>query len=103
MAKAVDNNGQRFYTLVKKDHIKYGGNKFVLGKIEGFKELLCDYDFANEGGRLGMYPMHRDSNNNRVLETVCTPEMYEKFTRLVELHYPGLCVFNCEYDRKMVK
>ena len=86
---------QEFYTLVRHDNEKFGNNKFVLGKIVAYKELLCDNRIPREDGKRRGFATRRCKNDDRVLKTICTPEHYDEFAKLVEYHYPGLCEFNC--------
>lgn len=76
---------EKFKTLVKDNHNRYGRNAYVRGKISGIQMMVCESDkvYANEGIEGG------------VLYTCeCTPEQYEKFIEIVESIYPGLCIFN---------
>lgn len=93
MAKTVEeikNTEYRFDTLVKKDH-KFGGNDLVLGRILGFKEMICDgiHDGHHEP-TWGMKP----TEEGRIIRTVCTPDKYVEFADRVKMHYPDLCLFN---------
>lgn len=81
-------NGEcKFYTLVRKEH-KLGENKQVLGRILGYKELLC--------GELNKIPHGVGlTEEGHVLIAECTPEEYGAFCELTENRFPGLCKFNC--------
>lgn len=79
-----------FRTLVKKDH-KFGGNDYVLGRISGYKNILCDGDrdgISKPG--FGMF----STEIGTIMACKCTLEEYNKFIDLVNKHYPGLCVFD---------
>lgn len=97
--KIMENETRKFYTLVNTNDAKYGKNQFVLGRIEGFKELICDYEFAEKSEKKRIYPIHHDESKNPIFETMTTAENYKMFTELVELWYPGLCTFDIEYPQ----
>lgn len=79
-----------FKTLVKDNH-KFGRNAYIRGKISGIQFMVCDINktYANEGIEGGI-----------LYTCECTPEQYEKFTKIIEEHYPGLCIFNYEEESK---
>lgn len=97
---------ERFKTLLNNDH-KFRGNEFVEGKILGFAEVICDLDggtkeIVTKNGKTKKVHVYHGgyySNRNRGtkwLITKCTKKQYEKFRKLVESKYPGLCTFYCE-------
>lgn len=82
-----------FYTLIKKDH-KFGNNRYVHGRISGYKELICD------GIRNGIdepgYCNRMIPEVGLVMRSYCEPEKYDTFKDHVERYYPGLCEFDCD-------
>ena len=81
----------KFHTLVKRNH-KFGNSKYMLGRLIGYQQLLCD-GFREENHK----PPHGfgEVKEGTVLTCVCTPDEYAEFTKLVKQNFPeDLCVFN---------
>ena len=76
-------------TLVKDDH-KFGGNKYVLGKITGIG--YCMSGFTN--GFATMY-----IEEGFIYRHQFTVDEYDKFINVIEDLYPGLCVFDYKLRR----
>ena len=78
-----------FKTLVKDNHVKFGRNSYIRGRISGIQYVVCDKDtYANK------------SIDGGIIQTCkCTPEQYEQFTEIVDKMYPGLCIFNYEESK----
>lgn len=74
-----------FNTLVKKEHAKFGDNKYVNGRISGIGYMIneSDMNFANTHGNEGFIYINK-----------FTTDEYEKFKEIVEKLYPGLCEFD---------
>ncbi len=85
-----------FATLIKKEH-KLGENNYVIGRINGIMEILCN------GKRNGIdEPVIAGRSIPGVGElmlTQCEPEQYESFKDLIERHHPGLCEFDVDIIR----
>ena len=81
-----------FKTLVREDH-KFGKNDFVLGRISGYMEVICDgrRNGIDEPGVDALWYVREVGHR---FTTLCEPEQYEQFANLVEKHYPGLCIFD---------
>lgn len=79
-----------FRTLIKKEH-KLGGNTYVEGRLSGIQYVVCCKNIELQYAQIGI-------EEGTVLLTMCTPKQYEKFSKIVEELYPGLCEFN--YYRK---
>lgn len=77
------------------EEIEYGNNSFVIGKILGYQEVICE-DLLN--GKAERKYGTRNVEEGRVLTTYCTPDKYADFTKVVNMYYPGLCEFNCIYE-----
>lgn len=92
--KRAENGTCKFRTLVKKDH-KLGENELVLGKIIGYKELMCD-NIIEDNDKL-LYGVAL-TKYGRMIATECTPEEYDRFAKVVEMRYPELCEFNWTAD-----
>ncbi len=82
---------RKIYTLVKEDH-KFGKNSYVRGKIHSYKELICDGE--RDGISKPAFAWKVVSGVGEVIATVCTQEQYDRFSQMVEKHYPGLCEFD---------
>ena len=80
------------FTLIKGVH-KHGNNEFILGRISGIGYCMseCVRGFANIGIEEGIIYKHK-----------FTEDEYEKFSKVIEELYPGLCVFNYEIDWESV-
>lgn len=83
----------KFKTLVKNGKNgapkQWADNDYVLGRISGFMNVLCDGDKHS----------HKViKSKGTILTAECEPEAYEKFVTMVEDHYPGLCEFNYSED-----
>lgn len=77
-----------FYTLFKKDH-KLGGNLYVRGRVHGLMEAIC-YENPGKDILQGM----GEVKAGFAFITVTTKERYDKFSEIIELEYPGLCIFD---------
>ena len=81
----------KFRTLVKKDH-EFGDNKFMLGRLVGYQQLICD-GFREGSSKIPHGIGHIEEGTVLVCE--CTPDKYSEFTELVKQNFPdGLCVFD---------
>lgn len=83
---------RKFKTLVKEEH-KFGTNEYVLGTINGFKQLVCDGK-RNGFDEPGVAPLWQMPGVGMMFTSLCTQEQYDTFAQLVEKHYPGLCEFD---------
>lgn len=84
---------ERFFkTLVREDH-KFGMNDYVLGRVSGILEVICDGK-RNGIDEPGVDAMWEIPGVGSTFTTLCEPEQYEQFANLIEKHYPGLCIFN---------
>ena len=79
-----------FKTLVKNDHAKFGGNKYVIGRISGIGYMISALDI--EHGNTG-------NNEGFIYINEFTTDEYENFKQIIEKLYPGLCEFNYQ-ERK---
>lgn len=80
-----------FYTLIKQNHAKFGGNKYVIGRIHGFMTIICR-GTVNESG----FTPTRIIKSGRVIGVKCEPDKYDEFKKVTELYYPGLCEFDVD-------
>ena len=95
MNENIKQEERMYFTLVKRDH-KLGGRGLVLGRIMGYKELLCDGE--RNGRTKPAFPITIDDDGNAIIASICTQELYDVFTAMVELHYSGLCIFDYDYQ-----
>lgn len=80
-----------FRTLIKKDH-KFSDNDYVKGRITGIEYIVCFNGDIERAQDLGFAHVHFE--DGILLKTICTKRQYEKFSKLVETMYPGLCEFD---------
>lgn len=80
-----------FKTLVKKDHTKFGGNKYVNGRISGIGYMISESDRKFGNGHI---------DEGFIYINKFTTDEYEKFKQIVEKLYPGLCEFNYQVKKE---
>jgi bifunctional ADP-heptose synthase (sugar kinase/adenylyltransferase) len=64
---------------------------YVAGRISG---ILAGIIGDDEPGKQLCRTLENDNNNQMIITAVTTKKKYEKFKRIVEKHYPGLCLFD---------
>lgn len=79
---------REFKTLIKGDH-NIIRKEYVAGKISGISRVLCDCESEKE------FAMTIHNDGPSIIIVKCTKRRYEKFAKIVESLYPGLCVFDC--------
>lgn len=91
MENVKENMETKFRTLVKKDH-KFGKNKYMLGRLVGFQQILCEgSDKEDHKPSYGI----GENEEGCILVCKCAPDVYAKFTEVVKREFPeDLCVFN---------
>lgn len=79
---------REFNTFVKKG-VKpcFDDNDYVLGRISGMMDAIC-----NPENEPAFATYHIPEGTGLTVE--CTQEQYDKFTKMVEKNYPGLCEFD---------
>ena len=82
---------RKIKTFVNGEHVTYGKNEYVLGRIMGAMAVMCEKDPTK-----GEFAIDAFRNGDRILKVKTTDEKYEAFTSLIESWYPGLCIF--DYD-----
>lgn len=75
-----------FKTFIKGDHKVYGENDYVVGRISGISLMICGEPCAPND--------FFDETKDYVIHHNCSLKRYKTFKKIVEEHYPGLCVFN---------
>lgn len=83
-----------FWTLIKYNH-KLGDNKYVRGRISGIQLVLCEKNSEDE-----LIFANMRTEEGVILRTITTQTNYDKFTKLIEELYPGLCIFDYMRDEK---
>lgn len=102
IVESVNGTDCMFKTLVKKSH-KYGEDPYIIGKLAGYHRLICD-GFLDENRKtnsdfIGI--MQTNIPEGLIVITRCTPEDYDKFTKLVQRDFPkDLCTFNWSRETK---
>lgn len=86
-----------FETKVRKNR-KFGQNDFVLGRIVGIQSVICDDDPC-----MGGYNMREAKDGSIILVTRCTTGQYARFAEIVQTSYPGLCKFNHNAWRNIIR
>lgn len=76
-----------FKTLVKGNHEKFGGNRYVVGKISGINHVLC-------GNSNRFAHTFDDKTGDTLIKHECYQEQYDIFRITIEELYPGLCEFD---------
>lgn len=79
-----------FKTFFKKDH-KHGDNEYVKGRVMGI--MLGLSNAIDKTDDVDVEPIYSDQYGSIFIHK-CSQEVYDIFTKVVEDHYPGLCVFN---------
>lgn len=77
---------KEFKTLVKENHKKFGGNRYVVGRISGINHILC--------GDTMKFPHECDDEGNTIITHECYQEQYDIFKITIEDLYPDLCIFD---------
>lgn len=94
---------QVYKTLLNNEH-KFADNNYVIGRIFGIAEIICDLyggtkQYVDEEGNVHDVMLYRggwiDNTKKGImhLQTECTAEQYEKFKAYVENWYPDLLTF----------
>lgn len=80
-----------FYTLIKRNHAKFGENTYVRGRIHGFMTVICR-GTADKCVSTAI----RCIESGYVIGVKTEPDKYEEFEKVTELYYPGLCEFDVD-------
>lgn len=82
------NDIKRFITKAKRNYI--GNELYVFGIIHGLEIAICDSESKTLGWDCELF------NNFCLFITDTTQERFDKFRKLVEAIYPGLCEYEVE-------
>lgn len=79
---------RKFHTLLKIEN-ELVNRQYVRGRISGIMDVACNVKkhYAVAAFDKGF-----------ILTCECTPKQYEKFSKIIENEYPGLCVFDYKMD-----
>lgn len=66
-----------FHTLIKRNHAKFGENKYVRGRIHGFMTVICR-GTDDKGG----FTATRGIESGYVIGVKCEPDKYEEFKKV---------------------
>ena len=82
---------REFKTLLKSDwsSIVNGNNLFVRGYITGVMDSICG---------IKRYHMVDGCDEGFILTCKCTPNQYERFSKIVEEQCPEVCIFDYKMD-----
>lgn len=84
-----------FRTCLKGDH-KFGKNKYIRGRVSGMSQIICEEEIV-KGYAWGI---NRETGD--AIHTIeATEEQYERFSKIVEELYPGLCIFDYKVEGKV--
>lgn len=89
-----ENKTYLFKTLIRNTgdmkHECWRNNDYILGRIAGISLAIC-------GEKVRPY---KRIKGEQVQAVICEPEKYVEFKKLVDKHYPGLCVFNYKEEKE---
>lgn len=80
-----------FWTLIKANH-RLGGNEYIHGRISGIQYIICQ--------ETDMVTGNMENDDGFILSIITTQNKYNKFAKIIEEMYPGLCTFDYMRDEK---
>ena len=75
-------------TLIKRDH-KFGGNEYIIGRIDGIGYILSEEHKAKA---------LMVTEEGTIYSNVFTAQNYDKFINIIDKLYPGLITANYKIE-----